>query len=395
MNKKLLNTGVQDFINKNLNTDILSVLLKKIPFKGISAQELAQQLEAKKKCREKLPLWFGTRGIYYPNKLHIAQSSSETTAAYKAQIVSGKSLLDATGGFGVDSYFFGQKMKEVVHCELKPELSEIAAHNFGVFGKKNIQTRLGDGIDFLKKTAQNFDWIYLDPSRRNELKGKVFKLADCLPNVPEHLMLLFSKSERLLIKTSPLLDFSIGIQELQFVKEIHVVAVQNEVRELLWVLEKGYGDTIAIKTVNFTKKGPESFNFGLSEEKSIQATYAMPMTYLYEPNAAILKSGAFKTVGNRFQLKKLQEHSHLYTADRLVDFPGRRFRITKSLPFGKKALLGLDIPKANITTRNFPMTVSALRKRFQIKDGGDRYLFFTTDQESRSRVLVCTKVPEE
>ncbi|MEK6155394.1 class I SAM-dependent methyltransferase [Flavobacteriaceae bacterium 3-367] len=356
---------------------------------------MAQQLEAKKKCREKLPLWFGTRGIYYPNKLHIAQSSSETTAAYKAQIVSGKSLLDATGGFGVDSYFFGQKMKEVVHCELKPELLEIAAYNFGVFGIKNIQTMVGNGIDFLKKTELHFDWIYLDPSRRNEQKGKVFTLVDSLPNVPEHLMLLFSKSDRLLIKTSPLLDFSIGIQELQFVREIHVVAVRNEVRELLWVLEKGYGDAIAIKTVNFTKKGPESFNFGLSEEKSVQATYAMPMTYLYEPNAAILKSGAFKTVGNRFQLKKLQEHSHLYTADRLVDFPGRRFRITKSQPYGKKALLGLDIPKANITTRNFPMTVSALRKRFQIKDGGDRYLFFTTDQESRSRVLVCTKVPEE
>lgn len=393
MNKNLLNTGVQDFINKNLNADILSVLLKKSPFEGIGPQELVQQLEAKKKCREKLPTWFATPGIYYPNKLHIAQSSSEATARYKAGLVSGKLLFDGTGGFGVDSYFFAEKMQGVVHCEIKPELSEIAAHNFTVFGKKNIQTVVGNGIDFLEKTKLHFDWAYLDPSRRNELKGKVFKLTDSLPNVPEHLSLLFSKSNRLLIKTSPLLDFSIGIQELQSVREIHVVAVRNEVRELLWVLEKAYGGPVAIKTVNFTKKDPETFHFELSEEKSKQASYDRAMAYLYEPNAAILKSGAFKTVGEHFRLKKLHEHSHLYSSDTLIDFPGRRFKILKNLLYSKKALRALNIHKANITTRNFPTSVSALRKQHQIKDGGETYLFFTTDRDDRNRVLVCSKIP--
>ncbi len=392
MNKNVLNTGVQYFINNNWNTDMMSVLLKKPLFEGVSQKELVAQCEAKKKCQDKLPTWFSTPQIYYANKLNIEQTSSEITAKYKAQLVHGNSLIDLTGGFGIDSYFFSRRLTQITHCEIDKNLSQIAAYNLQLLGVKNVQCVAENGLEFLTKNDPHVDWIYVDPSRRNDSKEKVFFLADCLPNVPDHLDLLFSKASNILIKTSPLLDFSIGLKELKFVKEIHVVAVQNEVKELLWILEKDYKKNIQIKTMNFTKNEEETFNFDLQEEKESIPTYSKPLRYLYEPNSAILKSGAFKLLGTNFKLNKLHEHSHLYTSERCIDFPGRRFKIVTTLAYQKKALQKLAITKANITTRNFPDTVANIRKKHQFKDGGMQYLFFTTDCDNKLCVLVCTKL---
>lgn len=392
MNEKLLNTGAQEFIFKNINTDTLSVLLKKPIFDGISNQELVEQLEARKKCEKKLPTWFRTRAIYYPGKLNIEQTSSEITARYKTDIVSGNSLLDATGGFGVDSYFFSQKIAQVTHCEIDENLSQIAAHNSQILGTGNIKTVSKNGLDFLKDSRSGFDWVYLDPSRRNTSKGRVFRLSDSLPNILSHSDLLFAKSVKILLKTSPLLDFSIGIKELRHVKEIHTVSVNNEVKELLWVLEKEYLGEIRITTINFTKHGNQTFDFFLNEEKNSVNAYSEPLSYLYEPNAAILKSGAFKTLGNRLHLKKLHEHSHLYTSQNLIDFPGRCFKIDELLPYSKKAIQKSGIQKANITTRNFPEKVVDIRKKFRLRDGGCNYMFFTKDQNDKKIVLVCSKI---
>ena len=396
MNKKLLNTGVQEFIFKNINADIVSVLLKKQLFQDISNQEVVEQLEARKKCEKKLPTWFRTPGIYYPNKLNIEQTSSEVTARYKAEIVSGKVLLDATGGFGVDSYFFSKKIAQVIHCEIDENLSKITAHNFHILGTSYIKIVSNNGLNFLKNSGSGFDWIYLDPSRRNDGKGKVFRLSDCLPNILSHSDLLFAKSEKILLKTSPLLDFSIGIKELRHVKAIHVISIKNEVKELLWVLEKEYFGEIRINTINFTKSGNQTFDFFLNEEKNFVTTYSdysEPLSYLYEPNAAILKSGAFKTLGNRLHLKKLHEHSHLYTSKKLIDFPGRRFKIQEVVPFKKKLIAQIGIRKANITIRNFPISVSDLRKKLKIKDGGATFLLFTTDLKMNRIVIVASKIP--
>ena len=372
----------------------MSVLLKKPIFEGISNQELVQQLESRKKCEKKLPTWFGTPKIYYANKLNIEQTSSEITGRYKSEIVAGKSLVDATGGFGVDSYFFSTKIEQVYHCEIDEDLSEIAAHNFRMLGAENIKTIPTDGMAFLRNSQTGFDWIYLDPSRRNDSKGKVFRLSDCLPNVLPELELLFAKSDSILIKTSPLLDFSIGIAELAFVKEIHVVAVNNEVKELLWVMNKGYSGEIVVKTINDSKRGPETFDFPLSKEKKSVSSYSKPLSYIYEPNSAIMKSGAFKLVGNRYGLEKLHEHTHLYTSNTLIDFPGRRFKVDEVVPYTKKNMKRLDIDKANIGTRNFPESVAEIRKKFGIRDGGNRYLFFVTDSEDRRTVLRCSKIPK-
>lgn len=392
MNKLILNTGVQDFIFKNVNTDIVSVLLQKPLFEGISQKELAEQLEAKKKCKDKLPTWYSSPQIYYPNKLNIEQTSSETTAKYKANLIHGKNLLDLTGGFGVDSYFFSKKMESVFHCELNPELSEIATHNFKTLGVQNIECQTGDGMEFLKNTSLKFDWVYVDPSRRNDKKGKVFLFQDCLPNLPEHLPSIFEKTNHILIKTSPLLDIKQGMEELEFVKEIHVVAINNEVKELLFLLEKDFEGDAQMKTINLNQRNEEVFEFVLPNEQITEADFGAPSTYLYEPNAAILKSGGFKSIGKAYHLSKLNPSSHLYTSEVLVDFPGRRFEIVHVLPYSKKSMKALKITKANITTRNFPMSVADVRKKHGIKDGGDDYMFFTKDVEDKLLILLCRKV---
>ncbi|HET8737285.1 MAG TPA: class I SAM-dependent methyltransferase [Pricia sp.] len=382
---------------------------------------MAQQLEARKKSEKKLPTWFGHANIYYPHKLNIEQTSSEVTARYKSQLVSGKSLVDATGGLGVDSYFFSRKINKVFHCEIDENLSEIAAHNFKVLGATNIATIPTDGIQFLKDAQTGFDWIYLDPSRRNELKGKVFRLSDCRPNFLESMPLLFSKTDNILLKTSPFLDISAGIGALQFVKDIHIVAVKNEVKELLWVLEKGYYAEITVKTINFTKdrsgstekKGPliedstenihtgnvdtapkkaETFDFPLSSAREAVARYSLPLSYLYEPNAAILKSGAFKLLAERHEVYKLHEHTHLYTSSSLIHFPGRRFRVNAVVPYTKKGVKRLHLEKANVATRNFPESVARIRAKHHIGDGGDVFLFFATGCHGRAMLLRCSKI---
>ncbi len=392
MNKNILNTGVQEFINKNTNTDTMSVLLKKSPFIEVSSKELAEQIEAKKKCQKKLPIWFNTPNIYYPNKLNIEQTSSEKTAEYKASILNQNSVIDLTGGFGIDSYYFSKKITEVTHCEINENLAKIAAHNFKELDAKNIKSFSIDGLKYLEENNSFYDWIYIDPSRRNEVKGKVFLLSDCLPNVPENLNLLFKHSNNIAVKTSPLLDFSIGISELKQVKEIHVVSLENDVKELIWILEKEYTGSIEIKTINIGKQKTDTFSFNFNDEKEATTTYNLPQQFLYEPNAAILKSGAFKILGEKLNLSKLHVNSHLYTSKQeVLNFPGRIFKIEKGIPFNKKAIKEVNISKANITTRNFPESVSNLRKKFKIKDGGDTYLFFTTTMNNDLTVLICSK----
>ncbi|MGJ8734085.1 MAG: THUMP-like domain-containing protein, partial [Cellulophaga sp.] len=233
--------------------------------------------------------------------------------------------------------------------------------------------------------------IYIDPSRRNDAKGKVFFLEDCLPNVPEHLDLIFSKADNILIKTSPLLDFSVGIKSLQNVKEIHVVALNNDVKELLWVLEKDYTGDIYIKTINLTKTEDLVFSFNYTNEKEAVFTYSEPQQYIYEPNSAILKAGAFKSVAAHYKLHKLHEHTHLYTSNDLIDFAGRCFKVETQIAFNKKEIQRLQLTKANITTRNFPESVANIRKKFKIKEGGNIYLFFTTDCYNKKVVLLCSK----
>lgn len=391
MNNALLNIEFQEFINKHLNSDITSILLKGISFSNIDTKDVIEQIEAKKKCKNKLPIWFNTQQIYYPNKLNIEQTSSEQTAQYKSNLIHGDSLIDLTGGFGVDCYYFSKHFRVVTHCEMDKYLSEIVSHNYKTLNVPSIKIVNCDGIQFLKENQQTYDWIYLDPSRRHESKGRVFFLKDCLPNIPESIDFLFMQSKNIMIKTSPLLDISIGINELKFVKEIHVVAVENEVKEMLWILEYNYESDIKITTVNLKKNNTKTFAFKLNEETEEEVKYSEPLTYLYEPNAAILKSGGFKSVSSQLKVFKLHINSHLYTHDNLIDFPGRRFKIDRIFTYSKH--IKSELPaKANITIRNFTETVADLRKKFKISEGGNSYLFFTTNLKNEKIILICSKV---
>lgn len=393
MNKAILNKKVQEFIDVNLRLDTNGLILKKSIFIEVSNKELAEQIIAKLKCKDKLPTWFGLESGLFPVKISIEQTSSEETAKYKASLISGKNIVDLTGGFGVDDFYFSRNFESIIHCELNPELSEITEHNFKELGVGNCTFFAGDGLVLLQNSEEKFDWIYLDPSRRSDVKGKVFLLKDCLPNVPDNLELLFLKSNNVMMKTSPLVDISQGISELKGVKEIHVVAVKNEVKELLWILEKESSGDILIKTVNLIGEDKQEFEFALSSEGNQDPKYSLPLNYLYEPNSAILKSGAFNQVSVQLELFKLNKHSHLYTSQDLIPFPGRSFEIKEVIPFQKKVLKKrFGGSKANITIRNFPKKVDELRKDLNIKDGGDVYLFFTTNRKGEKVCLVCGKV---
>lgn len=392
MNESILNIEIQEFINSKLHVDVSDLLLKGVPFEDIPSKDIISQIEAKKRCKTKLPTWFNTNNIYYPNKLNIEQTSSEITANYKAQLVSGQSLIDITGGFGVDAYYFSKHIDTVVHCEINDKLSEIVAHNYKALGANNINCLNENGIDTLKRLDKSLDWIYIDPSRRDASKNKVFLLSDCTPNVKTLQGLFLKYATNVMIKTSPLLDIKATKADLKFVKELHIVTVDNDVKELLWILKRDYIAEFGIKAVNITKTEIQQFDFNFENEANATATFSEPLAYLYEPNSAILKSGAFNIVSQKLGVSKLHKHSHLYTSNKLIDFPGRRFQIENVAPFNKKAFAKHRISKANVTTRNFPISVGDIRKKLKIKDGGDIYLFFTTNVKNEKAILICSKI---
>ena len=392
MDSSLLHPEIQKFINANIGADSSKLALQKNPFPEVNWIAILNQIAAKTKAKEKLPTFFKTENIIYPSKISVEQTSSEKTALYKASLVSGDTLIDLTGGFGVDDLYFSKVMKNVIHCEIEAELSKRVQHNFEILGIQNIQCELGDSYTYLNKTQSKLDWIYIDPSRRNDTKGKVFMLKDCLPNVPELLSFYFTKSDNILIKTAPILDISAGLLELSNVKCIHIVAVDNEVKELIWELSKSFIGNIAVKTVNITKDKREEFSFELNSNNQFP-NYGLPKKYLYEPNSAIMKSGGFDEIGIQYHLEKLHQHSHLYTSVEKTEFPGRIFEIQEAFSYTKSEMKSfLENKKANITTRNFPDSVEEIRKKWKIKDGGNLYCFFTTDRNNHKIVLICTKI---
>jgi hypothetical protein len=392
MDIALLNPEIQKYINSQIGVDLAKLALQKNPFPEIQWILILNQIAAKSKAKEKLPTYYSSENIIYPSKISVEQTSSEKTALYKSKIVNGETLIDLTGGFGVDCFYYSMKINKVIHCEIDGELSDIVNHNFKQFGIENVKFFSGDSYEILNNYHQKIDWIYIDPSRRNDQKGKVFMLKDCLPNVPELLSFYFSKTDKILIKTAPILDISAGLSELRNVKCIHIVAVDNEVKELLWELNANFIGNTEVKTINIFNEKLETFNFEFNSNLELP-DYELPKNYLYEPNNAIMKSGGFDEIGIQYNLGKLHSHSHLYTSENLIEFPGRIFEIKKVFHYSKKEMkTNLENTKANITTRNFPESVEEIRKKWKIKDGGSIYSFFTTDLNNDKIVLLCNKI---
>lgn len=389
MNKHILDQSVQEYINQHLNDDVPRIAMAKSPFTSVEAKELANQIAAKNKSQRKLPTWYQSANIYYPPLLSIEQCSSETTAKYKAGLVIGNSLIDLTGGFGVDSLYFAKNTSTVLHCEINAELSEIAAHNAQILGQNNISFFAGDGIASLQENLASFDTIYIDPARRSTA-GKVFMLKDCTPNIVAHLDVLLSKCRRIIIKTAPLLDLSAGLKELKNVAEIHIVSVKNEVKELLWIIEKDASGSPKIVAATLNEQDKQ-FDFIKDEEEKTEPDLLAGVlsSYLYEPDAALLKSGAFNLISQKYGLQKLDNQTQLYTADVINNlFPGRIFKINKTIKPGElkkeKQLIG------NVIVRNYRDKAENLVKKYKIKPDQHQFLIFTQSKRNGFLIIDAT-----
>ncbi|WP_316809879.1 hypothetical protein [Pedobacter heparinus] len=389
MNKHILDNTVQDYISHHLNDDVHKIAMAKSPFPDIEARELAGQIAAKKKSAKKLPSWYHQDGIYYPPALSIEQCSSESTAAYKAKLLKGKHVIDLTGGFGVDAHYFAKAAETVCHCEINPELSAIAAYNAGIFKQHNTQFIATDGIRYLQDSTAKFDTIYIDPARRSTA-GKVFMLKDCTPDITVHLDLLLAKSQKIIIKTAPLLDLSAGLKELKNVSEIYILSVKNEVKELLWVLKSTATKTIQVTAVSLNET-QKAFGFfkGAEEVTAAKLLESTPHGYLYEPDAALLKSGGFNLIGLNYGLKKLNIQTQLYTSDQINSlFPGRIFKIHRVINPGE--LKKEKMLRGNVIVRNYRDRAENLVQKYKIKPDKHQFLIFTQSRNDGYIVVDAT-----
>ncbi|WP_461117208.1 THUMP-like domain-containing protein [Spirosoma jeollabukense] len=399
-----LSSSEQAFISAHLTTDVRALVLRGQPGE-LDIKKVAAQIVARQKAREKLPTWYANDRLIFPPALSVEQASSERTAQYKASLISGRLLLDLTGGMGVDTWAFAQRVDRVMYVERNPELAALAAHNLPLLGTRNVVVQSGDGLALLNDSPENktafeiANWIYLDPHRRNELGGKMVRLEDCEPDVsrPSMVAALLKKAQHILLKASPLLDIDKAVQQLQgAVNSVHVVAVQGEVKEILFVLanQPTVKETISFNAVNIVADRTISLRFQWGDEREAEVNFGDPEQYVYEPNAAVLKTGAFRLVAARFGLTKLAPNSHLYTSSLLrTDFPGRIFSLQAVIrPDSKTLKTILPTMKANLTIRNFPQSVADLRKKLNLNEGGDVYILATTLLNGDKRLLITKKV---
>lgn len=390
------NQAIQNFIWTHRLDDPKQIALSGKKFPDIPIAYVAGQIDFLQKIRKKVPSWYQA-GLEFPASISVEQASSEATARFKASIAEGESMADLTGGLGVDSFFFSRKLSSVTYVEPNSDLLHVTEHNFQTLGADNVRFVQATAEDFLQNTEEKFDLIYLDPSRRHGQKGKVFQLQDCSPNILDIKQLALERAPRILLKTAPLLDISLAARQLGSVQEIWVVASGDECREVLYMLERTpvAFENIRMHAVNLLRDGEiQDFECSPGEEQQAVADYSLPLQFLYEPNPAVLKAGAFRSFATRYGLKKLHPHTHLYTSEQLVpDVPGRSFAVVNVCKYEKKAVQAL-IPegKGNVSTRNFPENAEAVRKKLGLTDGGDFYLFAVTDATDKKVVIICRKI---
>jgi hypothetical protein len=396
MIEQLLKDEVQQYIKDHQNDDPFLLSLQANKSSGtvtdFPLKEAIEQIRSYQKAKNKIPFWATAKGIIWPTPVSVEQSSSEITAKFKAGLIRVKSMADLTGGMGVDTVFFAENVSEIQYAEVNDTLAKLAKHNFNVLGKKNIMVHNQSAEEFIEKYDAKFDCVYLDPSRRDQSR-KVFMIEDCTPNLYEIIPKCLKISKQLMVKLSPMVDLSLLIRDFTPLK-IWVISIRNEVKEVLCRIGESSGKTM-IAAVDLDEHGERMhFDFDPSEESETQSEFSLPQKYIYEPAAAVLKSGAFKLVGQRFGLKKLHVSSHLYTSDEsMTDFPGRIFLLKTQIRQDKKEV-ARHIPekKANILTRNYPLTPDQIKKKLSLKDGGEAYLIGTTLTDGKKALLYCDRI---
>ena len=435
-----MNQATQDFIRQHQDDDVRQLAFLGSKYPEVDMPFALDQIRGRKMARVKLPRWASLEGIIYPPHISMEQCSSESTALYKAELAarllglpassSGTEMkteneiefVDLTGGFGVDfSYIAARLVVKSMYVERQAHLCEAAKENFGRLGLKNAIVKNGDGIEVLHsflpkkddaastddslgitydqplsllKTKLGLKIIFVDPARRDDAGNKVVSLKDCTPDVTVLQEEMLSKADYVIIKLSPMLDWHRAISELSHVREVHIISVNNECKELLLVLSaRNMGGNLRIYCIN----DAQSFVCDESDMETSSVKIAPStleeMQYLYEPNASLMKAGCFSVLSDRYGARMLSKNSHLFVSQAPIEaFPGRCFRIIAISSFNKKELKRhlSGITKANIATRNFPLSVAELRKRLKLKDGGETYIFATTLSDE-SHVLVITE----
>lgn len=396
MFEDLLKSEIQHFIHEHQHDDTSKLLLKHKIIAGVPTPIVVNQIIGRTKAKEKLPTYYNTKNIVFPPAVNIEQCSSETTAQFKIDrlkkwLPTFGTAFDLTGGLGVDTYYLSTLFQSVDYVDPCQELLAIAQHNHHALKAENILYHQNIAEKFIQRVDQS-DLIFIDPSRR--IKGqKIFRLHDCVPDITTLQEVIFDKSNYLLVKASPLLDLHVGIEELKFVKTIVVLSLQNECKEVLFFCEKDYDGEPYIEAVNILKNGVDEFSFSLYEETKTTARFGPVQRYLYEPNAAILKAGAFKIITDRFAVEKLDANTHLYSSEKLIaDFPGRVFQVEGIVKPDKKEWLPyFPEGQANIIRRNYPLTVEQIKKKTGLAEGGVKYLIAFTGQEGK-RMVAASRI---
>ncbi len=398
-----METKLEEFIREHRHDDVRQLALQAARYPDIDMQQALQQIAGWQTACTKLPEWAATDGIVYPPRLSMEQCSSEATAKYKAKVLdpSPSTVIDLTGGFGVDFSYMARGFQKAVYVERQPHLCEAARHNFQLLGLENTEVVCGDGVEYLKNLPSPFHppsprTIFLDPARRDENGKKTYAISDCTPDVVALKDLLLEKAGRVMIKLSPMLDWHKAVDDLGEVVEVHIVSVDNECKELLLVLAKNPAAPLRVVCANIKHDTEtELFEFFPSNDSLSNSLFPAlrERDFLYEPNASIMKAGCFAEVAHRFGVQPTGSNSHLFLSPQFIpDFPGRKFQIEQVTSMNKKELKHVigGLTKANITVRNFPLSVAELRKRLKLADGGDTYIFATTLGE-KDHVLLITK----
>jgi len=389
MEEITMNQATSNYIQEHAGDDVRQLALQGSKDPEVDMTFALEQIAGRQKAKTKIPSWAAIDGIIYPSHLSMEQCSSEQTAKYKASIAGeGALLVDLTGGFGVDLVFMAKIFERAIYVERQEQLCAISSENYKRLSLHHIEVVCGDGIDYLHQ-LDHADLIFLDPARRDEYGGRTYGIADCTPNVLEILDELLEKADSVMLKLSPMLDWRKAVEDLGGkVCEVHIVSVDNECKELLLILE---ADERPLKVFCVNNDNVFSFDRDYKSPTHLSPTN---LFFLFEPNASIMKAGCFDILAEKFGARQLDKNSHLFVSDRdIPDFPGRRFTIERTTSMNKRelkeALSGID--RANITVRNFPMSVAELRKKLKLKDGGDLYVFAATVAGQGHQLFICRK----
>ena len=391
-----INESTRTYILRHQDEDVNALALRGSKDTSVNMPFALQQIAGRQKAKHKLPEFYANPDVLYPQQVSMEQCSSSATAQYKSGLFGGALMADLSGGFGVDTFAFARTFGQCHYVEPSPKLCDLVRHNAAVMGLQNIDIHKGSMEEVLP-TLPAADLLYVDPSRRDRLGRRVVTIADCTPDLTQWKDRMLALSPLVLAKLSPMLDIQDTLRQLPETSAVHVVAVRGECKELLFLLSRGWCAEPAIHAVNITDGHVDDFTFNNTEEREAAPAMASSLErYLLEPDAAILKAGAFKTVAVRHHLRKLHQHTHLYTCDQPpTNFPGRVFEVTEVVDFHKRSLGQQlkNIRQANVAVRNFPIGADNLRRKLNMADGGEVFLFGATTTDGLK--LIVARKPSE